>query len=116
MTAFPGSGTALDRVGGRLALEAVLRDKVGPGGVDPDLGVEESPRHFSIILSEGSTGQVLAELRSVEVARSNAIRTDQLDLLAADVAELRPIVAELLEKIREDAIPEGERRAMDGNR
>lgn len=114
MTAFPGAGDAVDRVGGRLALETIVREKVGATG-SVDLEVEESSRLFSLNLTTGD-GRFLAELRTVEVARSNALRSDQMDLLASDIRELRRVIAEIVAQLAEEAIPELEKRALDGDR
>ena len=106
MTAFPGAGTALDRIGGRLVLETALEEYPGT-----HLEVGDSPSHYHLLLVDGD-GRVRTELRSVKASASAAIREDQLRLLRDDLLELAPLV----EEIRVALEPESVQRAMDGNR
>lgn len=112
MTAFPGAGDAVDRVGGRLVLETALRELVGK---EVEVGVEDTPSHYVLGLFDGD-GKLLRELRSCQISTSRAVSSEQLDLMVDDMKTLRPIVVELLERLTFEALPESEKRALDGDR
>lgn len=113
MTAFPGAGDAVDRIGGRTVLEGHLRE-LRPGQA-VEVGVEDTPRHYVLGLFDGD-GKLLVELRSCQIATSRAVSSEQLDLMVGDMKELRRVVAEILSELEEDRIPESEKRALDGDR
>jgi hypothetical protein len=110
MTAFPGAGTALDRIGGRLALRNALEEYP-----ETHLEVGDSPSHFHLFLVD-EDGRVRTELRSVKIATSRAVQNDQLTLLREDMVALEPLVAEIRAELEEESIPELERHALDGDR
>lgn len=114
MTAYPGPGSAVDRVGGRSELEAIVREHVGARGTW-DLGIDSTLYHYHLNLTDGD-GRLLAELRSVRTAVSAAVRDDQLSLLEDDRRELEPVIRAIVDALLEESTPPLERAAMEGDR
>jgi hypothetical protein len=112
MTAVPGPGTALDRIGGRLRLAGFAEEFRGHR---IEIGLADSPRHYVLAIFD-QAGAILVELRSVEIARSSAVAADQLRLMVDDMRELRGVLREILAEREEASIPELEKRALDGDR
>ena len=117
MTAFPGGGTALDRVGGLAAFRARV-SLVWRPGVRLRIEVAETYGgvwHLYLVDRDRGLGEIV-ELSTVSIARSTAVREAQEELMLDDQEELGVILGEIVAALEAAAIPELEKRAMDGDR
>jgi hypothetical protein len=117
MTAFPGAGSALDRVGGQTTLVAALEVRPYPRTGLTLAAVEElgTPRRFFSLALVDEDGRAVGTLRTVEAARASAIRDDQLRLLEDDAVELTPLLRSLAAELDGQEEPLLE-RLLDGDR